>query len=344
MTSWREHLAVGQVIPASPLALTEEGSWSQRYQRALVRYYLEAGAGGLAVGVHTTQFEIREPKHGLYEPVLEFVSGAIDETLEEGRSFVKVAGICGETAQAVAEARFAEGAGYHAGLLSLTAMKGNSEAAIVEHCRKVAEVIPVFGFYLQPDIGGLKLSYRFWREFAEIENVVAIKMAPFNRYYTIDVVRAVIEAGREDIALYTGNDDNIINDLLTPFEFGGVRRRIAGGLLGQWAVWTKRAVEILEEIKVLRAGETVPAEWLRKNIALTDANAVLFDAANGFRGTVPGVMEVLRRRGLLASRRCLDPGEVLSPGQAEEIDRVCAAYPWLTDDAFVDANVERWLS
>ncbi len=344
MNDWRNSLAEGLVIPASPLALTGEGKWSRRHQRALVRYYLEAGAGGLAVGVHTTQLEIREPQHGIYEPVLDFVSEAIDEELEAGRNFVKVAGVCGETAQAVAEARVAAAAGYHAGLLSLTAMKGHPERAIVEHCRRVAEVIPVFGFYLQPTIGGLKLSYRFWREFAAIENVVAIKMAPFNRYDTIDVVRAVIEAGREDIALYTGNDDNIINDLLTPFEFGGVERRIVGGLLGQWAVWTRQAVEMLEEIKAVRAGRNVPAEWLKKNVALTDANAVLFVVANDFHGCVPGIMEVLRRQGLLASRRCLNPGEDLSPGQAEEIDRVGAAYPWLVDDAFVAANVERWLS
>ena len=344
MSEWREHLDEGQVIPAMPLALDEEGSWSQRHQRALVRYYLEAGAGGLAVGVHTTQFEIREPQHGLYQPVLEFVSQAIDEELEAGSAFVKVAGICGETAQATAEAKVAVAAGYDVGLLSLTAMKGRSESVIVDHCRRVAEEIPVFGFYLQPDIGGLKLSYQFWREFATIGNVVAIKMAPFNRYYTIDVVRAVVEAGRDDIALYTGNDDNIINDLLTPFEFGGVKRRIVGGLLGQWAVWTERAVEMLEEIKLVRRGENVAADWLRKNIALTDANAVLFDAAHDFRGCVPGIMEVLRRQGLLGSRRCLDPGQDLSPGQAEEIDRVIAAYPELVDDEFVAANVERWVA
>jgi len=251
--------------------------------------------------------------------------------------------VCGETAQATEEARTAADAGYHAGLLSLTAMKGQEESEIVEHCRAVAEIIPVFGFYLQPDIGGLKLSYAFWRAFAGIGNVIAIKMAPFNRYYTLDVVRAVIESGREDIALYTGNDDNIINDLLTPFSFGGVERRIVGGLLGQWAVWTKRAVELLEEIKVVRASESVPLEWLTRNAGLTDANGVLFDAANGFKGCVPAIMEVLRRQGLLPSRRCLDPAADLSPGQEEEIDRVCAAYPWLIDDDFVAANLERWL-
>ena len=344
MELWHKHLHDGWVIPACPLALNEDAAWSQLHQRALIRYYLDAGTGGLAVGVHTTQFEIREPKHALLEPVLEFASKVIDEELEPGRVFAKVAGVCGATAQAEAEARLAVEAGYHAGLLSLTGMKGHSETELIEHCRRIANIIPVFGFYLQPGIGGLKLSYRFWRDFAEIPNVVAIKMAPFNRYHTLDVVRAVIDADRNDIALYTGNDDNIITDLLTPFQHNGVTRRIVGGLLGQWAVWTKRAVEMLEEIKLVRAGDTIPAEWLSRNAALTDANGVLFDVANNFAGCIPGIMEILRRRGLVSSIRCLDGAEVLSPGQAEELDRVCAAYPELIDDDFVEANLKRWLS
>ena len=329
MQSWHRHLCDGQVIPACPLALNNDGSWSQEYQRKLVQHYTDAGAGGLAVGVHTTQFAIRDPKHGLFEPVLRFVSAAIDEHLKAGRDLIKVAGICGNTEQAKSEAQVATDCGYQAGLLSLTAMAAHSEHEIVTHARAVAEIIPVFGFYLQPDIGGLKLSYRFWRAFAEIPNVVAIKMAPFNRYDTLDVIRAVIDAGRDDIALYTGNDDNIINDLLTRFEYNGVTRYIVGGLLGQWAVWTETAVKMLQGIKSVRGNELIPSRWLTLNAQLTDANGALFDAANQYAGCVPGISEVLRRAGLLPSNRCLDPKEVLSPGQLDEIDRVCAAYPHL---------------
>ena len=329
MRSWQQHLGDGQVIPACPLALRDDASWCQDHQRKLIQYYLDAGAGGLAVAVHTTQFAIRDPKHGLLEPVLRFVSDVIDGHLEAERGFVKVAGICGKTEQASSEARLAVDCGYHAGLLSLTAMAGHSEDEIVAHSRSVAEIIPVFGFYLQPDIGGLKLSYRFWHAFAEIPNVVAIKMAPFNRYDTLDVIRAVIDAGRDDIALYTGNDDNIIADLLTRFEYGGVTRYIVGGLLGQWAVWTETAVKMLQEIKAIRGCEQIPSRWLTLNAQLTDANGALFDAANRYAGCIPGISEVLRRQGLLPSTRCLDPHEVLSPGQLDEIDRVSAAYPHL---------------
>lgn len=343
MKAWHEFLHQGQVIPACPLALDEAGQWSERHQRALVRYYLDSGAGGLAVGVHTTQFAIRDPHHRLFEPVLRFVSRAIDEHLTAGRTFVKIAGICGESSQAASEAELALDAGYQAGLLSLTAMKGKPEAEIISHCRAVAEIIPVFGFYLQPSVGGRKLSYRFWREFAELPGVVAIKIAPFNRYQTLDVVRAVIDAGRDDIALYTGNDDNIIADLLTPFQHAGHARWIAGGLLGQWAVWTRRAVEMLEEIKTVRRGGVIESEWLARNAALTDANGALFDAAGGFAGCIAGIMEVLRRQGLVPARRCLDPAEDLSPGQAEEIDRVVAAYPELIDDEFVAEHRDQWL-
>ncbi len=339
----RKRLLEGMVIPACPLALDDGGRWSERHQRAVLEYYREAGAGGIAVGVHTTQFEIREPEVGLFEPVLEFAANRVGAGSEEG--MIKVAGICGETAQAMREAEVAKDIGYDVGLLSLAALKDWSEEAIVAHCREVAEVMPIFGFYLQPAVGGRDLSYEFWRAFAEIENVVAIKIAAFNRYRTLDVVRAVVDAGRDDIALYTGNDDHIIGDLLTPFSFGenAEPRWFSGGLLGQWAVWTERAVALLEEIKAARESGTLSPEWLTRNAQLTDANAAVFDATNGFAGCIPGINEVLRRQGLLPSSRCLNADEVLSPGQAGEIDRVVAAYPWLVDDDFVRENRDRWL-
>lgn len=345
MNLWQKQLQEGQVIPACPLALHEDGSWSKHHQRALVRYYVDAGAGGLAVGVHTTQFAIRHPNHDLLEPLLRLVSDSIDEVSPNDRGFVKIAGVCGLTSQAIAEAQTAVDCGFHAGLLSLSALKKCSEDELLEHCRKVAEIIPVFGFYLQPDVGGLPLSYSFWRQFAEIRNVVAIKIAPFDRYRTIDVVRAVIESERDDIALYTGNDDNIIADLMTPFRYHGKTRLIVGGLLGQWAVWTKAAVRVLNEIKTVRGESTnISADWLSLNAELTDANGALFDAANDYAGCIPGIHDVLYRRGLIPSRRCLDPSEVLSPGQLEEISRVENAYPNLTDDEFVAGNLARWLN
>jgi dihydrodipicolinate synthase/N-acetylneuraminate lyase len=339
----------GQVIPACPLALTADRRFDERRQRALTRYYLDAGAGGLAVGVHTTQFAIRDPKHALLRPVLELVAGELDRAdRRRPEPVVRIAGACGPTRQAVAEAEVARECGYHAVLVSLGALRGESEDELLAHCRRVAEVLPVVGFYLQPAVGGRVLPFAFWRRLAEVENVVAVKIAPFNRYQTLDVVRAVVEAGRDDIALYTGNDDNIVLDLLAPFRFRNcvhtVERRIVGGLLGQWAVWTRRTVELLRTCHEVSAGAAVPAELLRLNGELTDANAAIFDAANGFAGCVAGVHEVLRRQGLLAGTWCLDPRETLSPGQAEEIDRVCRAYPHLTDDEFVRANLARWLS
>ncbi|MCB1062780.1 MAG: dihydrodipicolinate synthase family protein [Verrucomicrobiae bacterium] len=346
MDELRQRLLEGMVIPACPLALTDDGAWSERHQRALVDYYREAGAGGLAVGVHTTQFEIRESRHGLYAPVLELASHRVDSGTQQGQmAMLRIAGICGETPQAIREAELAKGFGYDAGLLSVAALNAWSEKAIVEHCREVAEVLPVIGFYLQPAVGGRDLSYEFWRAFSEIENVVAIKIAAFNRYRTLDVIRAVVDSGREDIALYTGNDDHIIGDLLTPFRFDEVAnpRWFSGGLLGQWAVWTERAVAILAEIKVVRESGAVPAEWLTRNAQLTDANSAVFDSANGFAGCIAGINEVLRRQGLLPSNRCLSAEEVLSPGQGAEIDRVISAYPWLADDAFVVQNRDRWL-
>lgn len=341
----RSHLLEGQVIPAMPLALNEDGTWTERYQRGLARYYVDAGAGGLAVGVHSTQFEIREPRHGLFEPVLQLCSEEIDNWNKEQRPFLKIAGICGETKQAIAEAEIARSCGYHAGLLSMTAMKDFTLDEKIDHCREVADIIPVIGFYLQPTISGCVYPYEFWRKFAEIENVIAVKMAPFDRYATLDVIRAVADTGRDDIALYTGNDDNIINDLLTPFLISGKQLRIVGGLLGQWAMWTGRAVAMLTEIKEIRHASDgrIDAGWLTQNVHLTDANGVIFDAVNQFAGCIPGIMEILRRQGLVPSIRCLNPLEVLSPGQAKEIDRITEAYPDLQDDIFVRNNLERWL-
>lgn len=329
-----------------PLALSEDGRWSERHQRALVRYYVAAGSGGLAVGVHSTQFEIREPEHGLFEPILELASEVLSAELGD-RPFARIAGLCGKTQQATAEAGLALKHGYDAGLLSMAAWKQEPESDIIEHCRTIAGIIPIVGFYLQPAVGGRVFSYEFWRKFAEIENVVAVKMAPFNRYQTWDVIRAVVDAGRDDIALYTGNDDNIIGDLLTPFRVasgsGYKARFIVGGLLGQWGVWTERAVALLNEIKAARENDQIALDWLSRNAALTDMNAVVFDAANKFSGCIPGILEVLRRQGLVPSVRCLNPKEVLSPGQAKELDRVVAAYPEFVDDGFVAKNLDSWL-
>jgi len=321
----------GLVIPACPLALNAQRKLDERRQRALVRYYIAAGAGGLAVGVHTTQFAIRDAKVGLFEPVLRI---AKEEMNRAGEDFVQVGGICGRTQQAAKEASLLRDLGYHAGLLSLGAMKDSSIEELIGHAKEISRVIPIVGFYLQPAVGGRVLPYSFWRKFAEIENVVAIKIAPFNRYQTLDVVRAVVESGRSDIALYTGNDDNIILDLLTPY-FG---KRIVGGLLGHWAVWTKRAVEQLEMCKKRPAQPD-----LRLAVEVTDSNAAFFDAANGFAGCIAGLHEVLRRQGLLEGIWCLDPKEGLGPGQREEIDRVYRVYPHLNDDEFVAQHRDEWL-
>jgi len=340
----REHLQAGHAIPAQPLALDANRKLSEKHQCALTRYYVAAGVGGLAVAVHSTQFEIRE--HGLMEPVLELASRTIDEELAKApRPFIKIGGLCGRTPQALAEAELAKKHGYNAGLLSLAAWKGEPEEAILAHVRSVAETIPVVGFYLQPSVGGRVFSYSFWRKFAEIENIIAIKIAPFNRYQTIDVIRRVAEAGRDDIALYTGNDDTIVTDLLTPFRFGNTTRRITGGLLGHWGVWTQKAVKLLADIKALDTNGNcpIPREWLEKAVAVTDMNAALFDPAHGFAGCIPGILEVLRRQGLVPTINCLNPHEVLSPGQAEELTRVCKAYPELTDDEFVAAHLDEWL-
>ena len=396
----RARLGSGLAIPACPLALNAQRRFDARRQRALFRYYLAAGAGGLAVGVHTTQFAIRDPRIGLFKPVLELAAEEIlraacgggkkdipcegfslspaegEKAAVRGKTYaigesssdpslwpsplpkgrgnppharIAIAGVGGETKPAVAEATLARELGFHAGLLSLGALRNASEADLIAHCRAVAEIIPVFGFYLQPAAGGRVLPFSFWRRFAEIPNVVAIKLAPFNRYKTLDVVRAIVEAGRDDIVLYTGNDDNLVLDLLTPFRFRvgnkTVERRIIGGVLGHWAVWTKCAVELHAECRRLASsGEPIPAELLRRAGEVTDCNAAFFDAANNFAGCIPGLHEILRRQGLLEGIWCLDPNETLSPGQAEEIERVCRAYPQLSDDEFVAAHREEWLA
>lgn len=338
--SLRQTLLEGHVIPAHPLALTEDLSLDERRQRALTRYYLAAGAGGLAVGVHTTQFEIHDPEVGLYEPVLEL---AMEEVEQSDRRPVMIAGLVGSTEQAAREARTARELGYDCGLLSLGALPEASIDELVEHAGAVAEELPIFGFYLQQAVGGRLLPYSFWRRFAEIEQVVGIKMAPFDRYETLEVVRAVAEAGRlREIALYTGNDDNIVADLLTPFPWEGAR--IAGGLLGHWAVWTSKAVELLDNVKAARQNGHIPASLLQLNAEVTDANAAFFDPFNRFSGSIAGIHEVLRRQGLLQGRWCLSPEEKLSPGQMEAIDRVYAAYPHLNDDDFVRTHLDSWLS
>ncbi len=335
----------GTAIPAHPLALDAQRKLDTRRQRALTRYYLDAGAGGLAVGVHATQFAIREA--GLYEPVLRL---AMEEASGRAKGpVVMIAGLSGRTAQARKEAGIARGLGYAAAMLSLAPMAGASIDEMVEHCAAVAEEMPLVGFYLQEAVGGPRLPAVFWRRFAAIENVVAIKVAPFNRYRTLDVIRGLVEAHAEErVTLYTGNDDHIVLDLATPFvlrrDGEDVTVRIKGGLLGHWSVWTRRAVEHLERIHGAVAANEVGADLIALDARVTDANSAFFDVANDFAGCIPGCHEVLRRQGLLEGIWCLDPKETLSPGQAGEIDRVYAAYPELNDDAFVRANLERWLA
>ncbi|WP_220392872.1 dihydrodipicolinate synthase family protein [Chitinophaga lutea] len=333
-------LYAGTVIPAHPLALTAERKLDEARQRRLTRYYMAAGAGGVAVGVHTTQFEIRKPEFNLYETVLRLAAEEIEKANLQ-RPFIKVAGVCGPTEQALAEARLAVSYGYDLGLVSLGGLKDYSEDQLVKHIAAVAEVIPVFGFYLQPSVGGRILSYRFWEQMVAIPNVKAIKTAPFNRYQTLDVVRAVCSSPRRDeIALYTGNDDNIVADLITTYRFNvngaTVEKKFAGGLLGHWSVWTHKVAELFDRIK-----SGPPNGLLQTGIAVTDMNAALFDPVNAFRGSIAGIHEVLRRQGLIEGIWCLDDKETLSPGQLEEIDRVTAAYPELTDDAFVRAFLEK---
>ena len=347
-----QRLSEGCVIPAHPLALTPQNQLDERCQRALTRYYVAAGAGGLAVGVHTTQFAIHDLKVGLYQPVLELA-------IETARQFVQaegseppvmIAGLVGDTAQATREARLAAELGYSLGLLSLTALRGRPIGELIEHARRVAEVIPIMGFYLQSTISRMVLPQEFWSRLVEIPNVRAIKVAPFNRYQTLDVLEAVARSGRKDeIALYTGNDDNILVDLLTPYVFhtngGDVSLQIVGGLLGQWACWTQKAVETLAAIrKVRETGSPVLPEMLSLASQLTLANKAIFDADNNFAGCIPGISYLLKRQGLMAHLGTLDPADRLSPGQTLRIDRIVREYPHLTDDEFVQANRDRWLS
>jgi dihydrodipicolinate synthase/N-acetylneuraminate lyase len=343
-------LARGVVIPAHPLALTAERQLDERRQRALSRYYLAAGAGGLAVGVHTTQFAIREPRVGLLRPVLALAADVAREHIAAGRRRpVLVAGACGTTQQAVREASLAKDLGYDLVLLQLGALGDASDAALVEHCQRVGEVLPLFGFYLQPAVGGRPLGYSFWRRLAELDSLAAIKIAPFNRYATQDVIRAVADSGRADhVALYTGNDDHIVLDLLGSFQFDGSLSggplRIVGGLLGHWAVWTQTAVSLLDEIHAAISNPCIPSDLLIRAEQVTDSNAAFFDPGHKFAGCIAGLHEVLRRQGLLAGRWCLDPSEHLSPGQMHEIDRVYASYPHLNDDGFVAAHLDEWLA
>lgn len=341
----RKLIADGTVIPAHPLALDARRALDVRHQRALSRYYIDAGAGGLAVGVHTTQFAIRDV--GLYRPVLELAAATASSWTD--RPLAMVAGLAGPTQQAVNEAKIARGIGYHAGLLSLAAMKSASEDEIIAHCQAVAREFPLVGFYLQPAVGGVLLSAGFWRRFAEIDNVVAIKIAPFNRYRTLDVLRGVAAAGALDrITLYTGNDDHILLDLTLPFDLrdNGVsmRTHIRGGLLGHWSVWTAAAIEQFERCKAARGKEQLPADLLALDARVTDCNSAFFDVANNFHGCIAGCHEILRRQGLMRGIWCLDPAEGLSAGQMQEIDRVCRDHADLSDDAFVAANLEKWLA
>lgn len=330
----------GVVIPAHPLALDESRKFDPRHQRALTRYYIDAGAGGLAVGVHSTQFAIREA--GLYRPVLE--TAANTSATWAKTPMMMIAGVIGRTHQAIAEAQLASSLGYHAVLLSLAAFKGASEDDLIAHCETIATEMPLVGFYLQPAVGGIRLGRDFWRRFAGIENVIGIKIAPFNRYATLDVMHGVAAAGAAGrISLYTGNDDHIVLDLIQPFETAAGSLNFVGGLLGHWSVWTKKAAEILEKCHAVRGNPAVPRELLGLDSAVTHCNAAFFDVANGFDGAIPGCHEVLRRQGLLAGRWCLDPDEDISPGQSEEIDTVYRRYPDLNDDDFVKANLGRWL-
>lgn len=334
----------GCVIPAHPLAIDADRRLDERRQRALSRYYLEAGAGGLAVAVHTTQFALHEPERGLLSPVLELAAEVAREYPDDPP--ILVAGLTGPTSQAVEEAELAAGLGYHLALLSPYDAGEHSEDALLERARLVGEVLPVIGFYLQPAVGGRVLSRDFWRRLAALDCVAGIKVAPFDRYATLDVILGVRESGRAgEVALYTGNDDHIVLDLITSYRSPGADLAFVGGLLGQWSVWVRGAVEMLNEAELARSGDD---DALRRLLAveseLTDANSAVFDVANGFHGCVPGIHEVLRRQGLLEGRWCLDPAEDLSMGQMDEIDRIWAAYPHLRDDDFVAANLDRWLA
>lgn len=333
----------GVAIPALPLALNEDKSWDLRNQRRLVHYYLDAGAGGIAACVHTTQFEVRKPKYNLYRSLLEVT---IEEIAKRDRldSFVKVAGVCGSTPQAIEEASIAKEVGYDVALLSYVGLNDLSEEELLEHTRQIAKIMPVFGFYLQPSVGGKLLSFDFWSQFSEIDNVIGIKAAPFNRYFTHDVMRAVAHSSRRnEITLYTGNDDNIVMDLASTYTFDvdgeEVKIKFEGGLLGHWAVDTFKSVQILKRIK---SGKLSLEELTILNAQVTDANSAYFDVAHSFKGSIAGINDVLARQGLLKGNWCLEDKEVLSPNQAEEITRVRENYPDLCDDDFIKLNIQNW--
>lgn len=343
---FRALLKQGLVIPAHPLALTADRKLDERRQRALTRYYCDAGSGGVAVAVHTTQFSIRESKFALFEPVLELAYEEVRSfEKRSGKVLAKIGGICGDTRQACREAATLRRIGYDGGLLSLAALSDASNDQLIDHCRAVGETLPLIGFYLQPAVGGRPLNAAFWERFVAIESVVAIKVAAFDRYQTMDVLRAVAGSGRgSEIALYTGNDDNIVADLLSEFRFGDRTAHFVGGLLGQWAVWTRRAVELLNSVQEAKQNRAPIDDILARGAEITDANSAIFDARHQFHGCIPGIHEVLRRQGLLAGRWCLEPTEVLSKGQLQEIERVYASYPLLNDDQFVAEHLDRWLS
>ncbi|MCR2822059.1 dihydrodipicolinate synthase family protein [Lederbergia panacisoli] len=344
----KKELLNGTVIPAHPLALTENRQLDEASQRALTRYYIDAGVGGIAVGVHTTQFEIRDPNFNLYEKVLSLAMEEVEKA-NIADTFIKIAGICGRTEQAKREAEYAIETGYDLGLVSLGGLNDLTEEQLLTHIKRIADIIPVFGFYLQPLVGGRVLSYEFWKTFADIQNVYAVKIAPFNRYQAFDVVRAVCHSNRnEEIALYTGNDDNIVSDLLTTYQISvgdkKINKKIVGGLLGHWSVWTKRVVDIFKEIKAGQNKEFIPSDLLTLGQQITDANAAFFDPSHDFKGSIAGINEVLARQGLLKGNWCLLEKEKLSPNQMEEIDRVYEQYPHLHDDEFVKSNIEKWFA
>ncbi len=343
-------LAEGTVIPATPLALDNDRKLNEKGLRLLMNYYLASGVGGIATAVHTTQFEIREPEVALFEPVLKIVSEEIDKFEKENDTvIIKVAGVCGPIEQAVKEATLAKDYGYDAVLLSPGGLNHMSEDYMIERTKAVAEIMPVIGFYLQTAVGGRVFTYNYWERLCAIDNVVAIKCASFNRYQTLDVVRAAALSPRSDeITLYTGNDDNIVIDLLTKYRFDKNGEKVVkcfeGGLLGHWTLWTHNVVNMLAKIKEEKKKDYISAEMLTLAAEVTDVNSAFFDTAHGFAGCIPGVHEVLRRQGLMENILCLNPDEVLSEGQAEELDRVHKAYPHLNDDAFIKENIESWKS
>jgi hypothetical protein len=341
----QNRLRDGVVIPAHPLALDDEGAVDLRAQRALTRYYLAAGVHGVAVGVHTTQFELHEDR-GLLTEVWRLAATTADES---GRAPVLVAGLTGDTADAVVEGQIAVEAGYEVALLCPWGMADVTEAAMVERARAVGEVLPTIGFYLQESVGGRRLGRDYWRRLFDLESVVAVKTAPFDRYRTNDVVQALLEHDRwDEVAVLTGNDDNIVHDLITPYrrQVCGQERevRATGGLLGQWAVGARAAVDVVARVAQAMASGAVPTSILRSAAEFVDVNAAVFDVDHDFAGCVAGVNEVLRQQGLVPTVRCLGKRDILSPGQAEQIAQVRERYPNVLDEEFVATHRDDWLA